>query len=539
MSIKRLSAILVILLVIAVFSTVAKFGFDGSEANVIDFVSDTENNSNEDIKYVTVSPVSFFSGELLPLELIGTVRSVNESRLYAEKSGQVSYVSKKVGDYVSRNQIIAEIENATERAALLQAQGVLDQAKASRDKIIKGSSDDQLEVIRLSLVSAENSYDEAKSNAVNTLKSSFTNADDAIRAKTDILFTNAKTNPELKFTPTNTSLGNEVEDSRIELELVLEDWQNELPQVSNESDIEAEMLKAENRLSSIRNYLSDLAILVNGLQPNVNLSEQTIEGWKANISIARSTINQSLGGLTNTKDLLSIKMAAYLIAERQYQEALSGGRSEDVRVAEASVLQAEGAYALALSNLERTLIRSAVSGTIASINIKQGDFVQAFQPVALVIGSGSGFEIETYITEGNKNQIVSGSEVLIDGRYSGVVRTVASALDPVNKKIEVDIAINDAKSSELVNGETVVLNISRNSIVEGKELLIPISALKIGSTSSFVLGINEEGRLYEIPVEEGAIVGEKIIINEGLAADTIIVVDARGLKSVDLVEIGN
>lgn len=535
MSTKKLSAILIILVVIAIVLSIGKFGMSGNTANSVDSLDkDEDKELNIEEKSVSVSPVSFFSSQSSPLEVIGTVRSVNEARLYTERSGTVSYVSKTVGNRVSRNEVIAETENQTERAALLQAQGVLEQARATRDKILKGSSDDQLEVLRLSMVSADSSYREARTNVVNTIKSAYTASDDSIRAKADLLFSNPNTNPKLNFTPSDTSLADSVENDRSDIESTLVAWFNESTSLNSDSDLYEEIALVETRLSEIRSFLSDLAYLVNQLQPNVNTTSQTIEGWKASLSVARSSINQSISGLSSVKDLLTLKETAYLVSKSQYEEALGGGRSEDVRVAEASVKQAEGAYNLALSNLEKTIIRSSITGEIASIDIKQGDFVQAFQPVVLVIGSGSGYEIETYITESNKDQITRGSEVLVDGKYKGEVKSVASALDPNNKKIKVLVSF-DSTTTKLVNGETVVLSISRSSIVNNGQLLVPISALKIGNESSYVFAVNENDELYEIPVKEGAIIGEKILINEGLNASDVIVVDARGLKEGDRV----
>jgi len=69
------------------------------------------------------------------LSIIGTVRSENEAVLNTESSGRVIRVYKNVGKFVNAGTIIAEIENSSERASVLQAQGMVEQAEANLERI--------------------------------------------------------------------------------------------------------------------------------------------------------------------------------------------------------------------------------------------------------------------------------------------------------------------------------------------------------------------------------------------------------------------
>ena len=62
------------------------------------------------------------------------------------------------------------------------------------------------------------------------------------------------------------------------------------------------------------------------------------------------------------------------------------------------------------------------------------------------------------------------------------------------------------------------------------EYSVPISAVKIGAQIVTVFTVNGENLLVAHPVILGPILGEKIIIKEGVEADMEIVVDARGLR---------
>jgi multidrug efflux pump subunit AcrA (membrane-fusion protein) len=131
-----------------------------------------------------------------------------------------------------------------------------------------------------------------------------------------------------------------------------------------------------------------------------------------------------------------------------------------------------------------------------------------------------------------------GAKVMVGSQWQGEVKNIAPAIDAQTKKIKVEINV---KSSDfnLTNGQSVALFIERDNQDDQKEITefsIPISALKIGSDDIAVFTVDEENKLVSHPVTMGPILGEKIIIKEGLTADMEIVVDARGLKKGETVE---
>ena len=79
---------------------------------------------------VTLASVGDLSLHTSPLPLLGTVTSLSEANIKAESSGKLVGVYKKLGDYVSAGEVIAEFENSGEHAAVLQSQGAYDAATA-------------------------------------------------------------------------------------------------------------------------------------------------------------------------------------------------------------------------------------------------------------------------------------------------------------------------------------------------------------------------------------------------------------------------
>ena len=62
---------------------------------------------------------------------VGSVTAISEARLVTEGSGRVTAVYAGIGDNVPAGKILAELENSSERASLLQAQGAYESALVS------------------------------------------------------------------------------------------------------------------------------------------------------------------------------------------------------------------------------------------------------------------------------------------------------------------------------------------------------------------------------------------------------------------------
>jgi multidrug efflux pump subunit AcrA (membrane-fusion protein) len=486
----------------------------------------------ESLKEVSLVSIKSLQEKEVPLPLVGEVTSENEVTIKTETSGEIIGVYAEVGEYVQAGRIIAEVENSSQHAAILQAQGVVESAEATLTKTQQGSRTEQISILELKLQQADDLLEEAKQSTINTLESEFSTADDVVRNKIDQFFSNpSSTNPQISFTTTNSQLKIDLESGRIVLGIVLEDWDNELNNLTSEDDLFSFLDKADENLTTIKDFLNNAALAVNSLTSNTNLSQTTIDTWKTAVLTSRTNISTSLSDISSAKDNLNNKIASYDIAKKQQEEGLAGGREEDVLQAQAVLKQAQGALRQAQSGLEKTIIRSPISGTINDIDIEAGDFVSVFEQ-ALVVSNNDALEITAFITEDDKRAISVGAEALIEGKFSGVVSEVAPTLDKKTKKIELKVAIVDPETGFL-EGESVELEVDRSFVVDNgaKEIIVPISALKIKTDGIFVFTVNDRDTLTLHTVTVGSIVGNGIIIFSGITSDMEIVLDARGLKA--------
>jgi RND family efflux transporter MFP subunit len=228
------------------------------------------------------------------------------------------------------------------------------------------------------------------------------------------------------------------------------------------------------------------------------------------------------------------------LASEEIAGRTTGDKSPKTASADASVKTAQGAYLAALARLEKTIVRSPITGTLNSLTIETGDYVTPSAQVA-VVGNNSALEVETYITSEDSVRIKVSDSVKINKNISGVVTRVASAVDPVTKKIQVRIGIVD-ENSNLVNGQSVRVEISNTnknmlSSVTPTQVKIPLSAVKITPRETYVFTLSASNTLLSVPVELGALLGDDVEILGGLTGDMQIVKDARGLKSGEMVSV--
>lgn len=501
-------AVLLIIIIIALLKLIS------GEA---DAVGEVDSSTRK----VVVASVSSLSNSEQDFPLIGTVTSVSEAVIRSEGSGRLTRVYKKLGDTVYAGAIIGEFENSGERAAVLQAQGAYEQAKAA--STITGINSKQ----------SGYSLADTKTQILNALSSAYISMDDAVRGKTDSAFSSPRF-ADVKFllTVPDSNLINKLEVSRKSIESILTAREAKNASLNIASDLANELTFNQREVLVIKAYLDDLYTAYSKALPDGTYSQLSIDAGKASVQTARQAISGTLSSIASNQASLTSSISAAQVAGDQNAE-ISGTLAQ----AEAQVKQALGAYNAALSRLQKTIIRSPITGTLNSLTISTGDYVSSFTQVAVVSNNGA-LEVISYVTEDDAKRINAGSLVTIDSNIEGIVTRIAPALDPTTKKIEVRTGIKNAKSS-LINGQSVDIRITKNKkstiIAKNNPILIPLSSLKLTPRGASVFTVSASNTLISIPVKEGAILGEQIQILEGLRGNEVIVVDARGLKEGSLV----
>jgi RND family efflux transporter MFP subunit len=471
--------------------------------------------TNEKNRTVTLSTVATLSEGTTALPILGTVTSSSEATIRAESSGKIVRVEKRLGDFVSAGDTIAYFENSAERAAVLQAEGAYTAAKIGGQisSINKGG--------------AGNSLSEAKAQALNTISAAYSAMDNAVRTKTDAVWRDPQqTDPTFLATVPDSEMINKLTGNRISIENLLRARQTKNAKLTNSSDLVAELSLVESEEKILRDYLDTLSSLLSRAIPGASANQGAIDGYRSNVALARSEINGSLSSVTGARNALNAALSQSQVAEQNSGSAESNAGS----IADSQIQSALGLLRGAQSRLEKTIIRSPISGTLNSLSINTGDFVSPFSPVAVVSNNGA-LEVLAYVTEDDARELTVGSRVGIGETAAGVITRIAPAIDPLTKKIEVKIGIT-AGEKTLINGQSVNVKATRQArTVNGNGMIkIPLSALKLTPSGPIVFTVSASSTLVGHSVKEGALLGDRIVINRGLTPEMKIVIDARGLQ---------
>ncbi len=457
-------------------------------------------------KVVKVGTVESLMGGDTSLSVVAEIRSVNEAKISAESGGRVTRVRAALGDFVGAGQVLAEVENGSQRAALLQAEGALDASKAS-------------------VPNTENSLDAAKGTAVTTLLSAYASAEAAIHDTIDDTFSNPENTSRKFLVLTSDSQGKmELENARADLSAIIARHAALSSGLAKNADLTTELARAETELRAIRTYLDTMIRVLNAGIPAPEMSQTTINAYLSEATSARTSITTSLSSITGAQSALEVA-------------SNNTGDSGGISASAASLKQAQGAYNAALAALEKTIIRSPISGTLNNFTIKLGDYLSPTQQVAVVSNNGA-LEAIAYITEEDTARVSVGQKVDIEGGILGTITRIAPALDPVTRRIEIRIGLPASATKTLVNGQSVRIELAKTGDVKKTSgpLSIPITALKIEANRTIVYTV-VNGILTAQEITIGKLSGDSVQVTAGLEATSEIVADARGLKEGDEVAI--
>jgi multidrug resistance efflux pump len=460
--------------------------------------------------HVHVASVAGLSSSVGPLPLTGKVTSLSEATILAQSSGEIVSLPRSIGDYVPAGGLIASFENSSQQAAVQQAQGAYDAAVAALSKATGAKSSENATVA-----------------AHAALLSAYGSLDDAVHARADQLFTNPKTSsPDLVLTVPDSALVNSIKSKRV----ALEDALTAAKALGSDSSqpVDTALTQMTGYAQATQSFLDDLIKAVNSTPVSQSASSATLSGYQTLLAAARSEVTGAITSLNATKSSYDATVSS-----------ASGDVSNDVKAAQANVTQALGALNAAKANLEKTLVRSSISGTIVSLSVTRGDFVPAFSQVA-VVSNPRALYIDAQVTPEDAKTIIVGSKARIQGTLPGIVTFIAPALDPLTSKIEVKVAPSGDNGS-LTNGDVVTLAIDRLTRTapaaspSENRITIPIIAAKITPSGPIVFSTSASSTLVAHPVALGSILGDQIVVTSGLTLDMDIVTDARGLAEGDAV----
>ena len=425
------------------------------------------------------------------VSITGRVKSAESVDLAFEKIGRISRVYAEIGDLVKAGASLVSIDSADLQADLAKAEASAKSEEAKLKELIAGTRPEEISIQEVKVLNAKTLLEEARKNLADKIDDAYTKADDAIRNKTDQFFTNPKTSPQLTFTNSGSPAEIEVETRRLEIEKILANLRTSLDSFSSINEKISFTETVDLDLFEIKTFLDKVSILVNELVSNSNLSQTTIDGWKADISTARTNVNTAINNISSAKEKLSSAESSLKLEKEELALKIAGATPEQILAQEAKVDETKAAVQNIFAQLSKTIIRSPINGVVTKQEAKVGQVVSANVNIVSVI-SESKFEVEVSIPEADVSKLKLGNSAKI-------------TLDAYTEE-----DIFEAKVIKIDPAETIIEGVPTYKTT--LEFINEDSRIKSGMTAN--INIITEERPNVITIPQRAIIrsnGEKLV----------------------------
>lgn len=490
------------------------------------------------------------------ISVTGTVIPAKQIDLQFESSGKIRSINTKVGDQVIVGQILVQL-NAGELNAQLQSyQAALDVAQVKLNQTLAGNRPEDIQVYQSAVDEAEidvinkgqalidaqsdanNGLNNAYEDALDTLKTSYTKADQALL----IVFAGIRE----EYFGSSGSLTANVKDKENDAknDLIIAKSSLDIAEADDSyNNIDLALDGMNSALRSIRDALAYLRAAMDDPsvensvtvthEDNVNTertsidtqlisltsAEQTISSTKVtnqtDLNIAQANLNAAQASLNNAQDELALKKA--------------GPRQEDIDLAQAEVRKAQANVLEYREKIGKTILRSPVSGTITNIGKEVGETAEANSVIVSIISTGN-FQIEANISETEIAKVNLTDKVKMtldalgpDETFTGQIIKIDPAETVVSGVIYYQVnSIFDVEDERIKSGMTVNLDIETGR--QENVLYLPYYAIKEVDGHKYVM-IVKNGNSEERTVKTG-LEGENMIeIIEGLSEGEQVVVE--------------
>lgn len=415
----------------------------------------------------------------------GKVRSASEVNLGFERSGKVIKVNALVGDAVQIGDTLVVLDQSDLLADIKKANASLNDALINLSKANRTSYSDYSNAYSKLYVALTDAYTDARDSILNTADRFFWSPSSS-SPKLEI--SHVSNGNDVKFYVDDT-LARNISVDRGRLNDIFVAWDLSISNAkTSSSGLDDELALTEKNINEVKNFLADLAYILNTIKGYDQSYESIIAGYKTSVATARTTLNTSLSELLATK-------SSYLDAPRE----LSQGSGFDAVLQEESKVEAARADIESLeSELSKTILRSPIAGIVTKQDAKVGEIVTSGMQTTSVVADKN-LEIVADISEINIGKIEAGKGVSItlDAFPGEVIQGQVLYVEPGDKLVdgvvnyEVKVAFVGAVPNNIKTGLTSSLAISTERKVD--VLRIPAFAVERRSGKRFVIVRTDTG----------------------------------------------
>lgn len=451
----------------------------------------------------------------------GEVISDTDVDLAFKSSGIVERINARVGDQVKEGEIIAALDGSAEAAQVTQARAALNSAQASYDKLVNGADTPETNVAKSALRNAELAYNAVvfqQENLVKNARLAFYNSD--LEAKRTKIVTD-----EVVATITGAYQGEEDGYYEFEREFMRDGFKVRYRGIENGVGTQNIKRGIPTPLGTKGLYVTFSTDGSFGENPTwrVEIPNPEAANYLTNLNAYNAALQaRDLAVITAQNNVTTAQLAL--------EQTIAAARPEDLAIAKAQIMSAQGQLEAASAAYESTLIRAPANGTITAVEVEVGEAASPTKP-SIVLKDLENLYVEANIAEANIADIKLDQEVEFtfdalgsDKVFKGKVAMIDPASTLVSGIVNYKIKASVGKIEEIKPGMTAnltiitnfkadVLSVSESAIIDqdGKKVIRVVTDSKTKDYAERLVttGIRGDGGLIEIT--SGLEAGQEII----------------------------
>ncbi len=325
-----------------------------------------------------------------------------------------------------------------------------------------------------------------------------------------------------------------------------------------DDEYRAQVQQAKGNLMMLQARLSEL---VNGSRPeeiararaDVDQSRADLENAKVNLDRVKKLVQEGVLARQNLDDAQArydSQAARTSSLQRTLDLAKIGTRQEQIDAVKGQIEQAKGALAFAETQLENTLIKAPVSGTILERNVEKGEFVttgfvgdRGAKGYVVSLADLSYLQVELDINQNDfakldrKQTAVVTTDAFPDRKYDAVIDEISPEANRQKATVQVKVKILNPDDYLRPEMNSTVAFIAKDQPAK-TAVAKPVITVPSGSIRDNAVFIVAEERAVRRAVKTAGTTSQGVRIEDGLIGGEDVIVDPPAeLKDGDRVKV--
>ena len=327
-----------------------------------------------------------------------------------------------------------------------------------------------------------------------------------------------------------------------------------------DDEYQAQLMQARGQLASLQARLEEA---LHGSRPeeiaearaNLDSAKADLENAKVTLDRAKGLVAEKVGPRQQLDDAQArYDGAVHKVAslEKTWELLKLGPRQEEIDSLRGQVEQARGAVAYAETNLNNTVIKAPVTGTILERAVEKGEFVttsfvgdRGAKGYVVSLADLNDLEVELDINQNDFSKLHAEqhgtvtTDAFPDRKYDGFIKEISPEAN--RQKATVQIKVKVVKPDEYLRPEmnaSVAFVSDRKPGDDGNASARPVVIVPPGAVRDGAVFVVLDGKAVKRSIKAGATSAQGVQVDQGLiGGEDLIVNPPAGLKDGDKVRL--